>query len=132
MTRRSLTWVVPALLVFATLGCVQRAEPKPEPEGPPRSDLAGRDDERPSLPTPPPPRFAVVDSRGDCAPPGDGVRTVTACCNDKPCQGQCVSEDGGKQVQCSCFGVAGGCAAGEICCKRLQACMKPEACDWLP
>jgi hypothetical protein len=124
--------LVAAALVAASLaGCARRAE-KPQREGPDRSDLAGRDAERKPIPSPPPPRFLVVESRGTCAPPSDGVRNVAACCNDQPCQGECVTERGGEAVQCACFDVVGGCREGEICCKRLRGCMKPEQCDWLP
>ena len=121
-----------ALLACALAGCRGRSAEKPQREGPDRSDLAGRDAERQPIPTPPEPRFQVVESRGTCAPPADGVRNVAACCNDRPCHGECVTERGSAAVQCACFDVVGGCREGEICCKRLRACMKPEACDWLP
>ncbi len=131
MTRQSHAFVATALLAVALAGCARRAA-EPQPEGPARSDLAGRDAERQPIPPPPEPRFQLAESRGTCAPPADGVRNVSACCNDQPCQGQCVSERGREPVQCACFDVVGGCREGEICCKRLQACVKPEACDWLP
>jgi hypothetical protein len=78
------------------------------------------------------PSFTVVASVGTCAPPADGVRNVGACCNDKPCHGQCVVESGSKDTTCSCFGERGGCAEGLVCCKRTRSCTKLEVCDWVP
>jgi len=121
-----------ALLAVATAGCTDRSAEKPQREGPDRTDLAGRDAERQPIPAPSEPRFQVAESRGTCAPPSDGVRNVAACCNDSPCHGECVTERGSASVQCACYDVEGGCREGQICCKRLRGCMKPEACDWLP
>jgi hypothetical protein len=131
MARRFHVLVGVALLAASLAGCGRKAE-KPQREGPDHSDLAGRAAPPQPIPSPPPSRFQVVESRGTCAPPADGVRNVAACCNDQPCQGECVVERGREAVQCACFGVVGGCREGEICCKRLRACMKPEECDWLP
>jgi hypothetical protein len=132
MALRFHAFVAAAVLVAALAGCRRPSAEKEQREGPDRSDLAGRDAERQPIPPPPEPRFRVVESRGTCAPPADGVRSVSACCNDQPCRGECVTERGSEAVQCACFDEVGGCAEGEICCKRLGACMRPEACDWLP
>jgi hypothetical protein len=78
------------------------------------------------------PGVTIVASVGTCAPPADGIRNVGACCNDKPCHGQCVIEAGRSDTTCSCFGARGGCAEDEVCCKRTRSCTKLEACDWLP
>jgi hypothetical protein len=75
------------------------------------------------------PSYTVVAGAGSCAPSADGVRNLGACCNDTPCHGQCVVESGRTDTSCSCFGVAGGCGPGEVCCNRTRSCTKLEVCD---
>jgi hypothetical protein len=124
---------LPALLA----GCQPKGAPADtkrdeQRERPNVDDNASGDAQRQPIRPMAPPSYSVVASVGDCAPPADGVRNLGACCNDKPCQGQCVIESGSKDTTCSCFGVAGGCGAGEVCCKRTRSCTKLEVCDWVP
>lgn len=126
--------VLPALVVALVAGsCVERKDTVPRPERPKVQDLGGQDAQRePIRDTAPQPRHTVVESRGACAPPADGVRNLGACCNDKPCHGECVVEPESPQVQCSCYGMRGGCPEGEVCCKRFGRCTKLVDCDWVP
>jgi len=68
----------------------------------------------------------AVASDGWCAPP-DAGKSVTACCNDEPCQGLCYANDDGG-VQCECFGIIGGCPEGSVCCWPLLGCKAPHLC----
>lgn len=129
--------VVMLALPVLIAGCQQRGAPSDQRvneqrERPSVDDNASADAQKQPLRPIEPPSYTVVASMGTCAPVADGVRNVSACCNDTPCRGQCVIEPGSKDTTCSCFGVRGGCPEGEICCKRTRSCAKLEICDWVP
>lgn len=61
-----------------------------------------------------------------CAPePGPGG--VTGCCDGIPCNGGCLSIDGGKV--CDCFGLAGGCPQDRVCCLVKMSCQVTGSCQ---
>jgi hypothetical protein len=69
--------------------------------------------------------FRVVPSTGTCAPKADNVATFGSCCNNSPCTGQCVLAENAR-VECACYDVKGGCAAGLVCSKIRRGCVKPQ------
>ena len=72
---------------------------------------------------PPLKNLNFAPSEGSCAPPAKRG-TVTACCDDKACNGHCVFAEDGKTKTCSCYGEAGGCKAGFLCSKVDHRCVK--------
>ena len=120
------SWIVSLLFLAA---CATK------PQAPRETDTVSaealqRERQRAVVPTPQPPspRPPVVAGKGDCAPPAKPRVTLASCCNDRPCIGECVEPAPGK-IECDCFGVRGGCAAGLVCCQFRRACVKPEDCD---
>jgi hypothetical protein len=97
---------------------------------PPVSDQPGAMKEGGILgPGPQLPKLRTVPSVGDCAPrDADNLVIVGACCNNQPCNGQCVQTET-NQIACSCYGVEGGCAPGLVCCRFRRGCYKPEECQ---
>jgi hypothetical protein len=92
-------------------------------------EAARRERERPRIVAPAEPqRLPVVPGKGTCAPPADNIVILGSCCNDTACAGQCVTVAEGK-VECSCFGVRGGCAAGTVCCKFRHRCVPAKECQ---
>ncbi len=86
---------------------------------------------RPTEPLRLPPSVAeqrVVPGEGDCAPPGHPDSAFTACCNGRACSGYCVLNTRTQVVLCDCFGRAGGCPEGTICCKAKGGCATPAEC----
>jgi hypothetical protein len=119
------------LLLACVTGCAQNenAARKSAAERISKEEVARREAARPQIGTPAqPPRMEVVPSRGTCAPPADNLTFFGSCCNDKPCNGQCVAAGQGK-IACSCFGVAGGCSQGKVCCKLRRGCVLPKDCE---
>jgi hypothetical protein len=127
---KSSRWILGMVLIACVAGCAEtRHSAKPEATSASPEALR-RERERKPLPPaiPDPPRPPVVASKGDCAPPADKQTAVSACCNDRPCIGECVETAPGK-IECDCYGTRGGCAVGLVCCQYRLACVKPEECD---
>lgn len=59
---------------------------------------------------------------GDCAPK-HGVIILGSCCAGKPCYGTC------KAGECECYGLAGGCTGGLVCCLPKLGCTMEPLCD---
>jgi len=81
---------------------------------------------------PPPPIVEPVTapSQGDCAPKdANNLTTFGACCNDKPCRGQCVKGEDGR-IECACYEVKGGCPPDKVCSKLRRACVPPKEAEW--
>ncbi|MEZ4219621.1 MAG: hypothetical protein R3B13_01750 [Polyangiaceae bacterium] len=60
---------------------------------------------------------------GDCAPK-HGSLLIGSCCSGQPCHGTCSSSG-----ECDCYGVAGGCPEGLVCCKYKLGCTTELLCD---
>ena len=124
--------IASALLVLACVaGCAQNENTvrQQAAERISKEEVARREAARPGIGQPAqPPRLAVVPSQGTCAPPADNLTFFGSCCNDQPCSGQCVAEGEGK-IACSCFGTAGGCSQGQVCCKLRRGCTLPKDCE---
>lgn len=56
--------------------------------------------------------------------PGD---EYVSCCNGRPCRGKCTADGA-----CDCFGIAGGCWQGTVCCAAGGACRGPMGCPGGP
>jgi hypothetical protein len=94
-----------------------------------KEEVARTEAARPRVEIPPPlPELAVVPSQGDCAPPADNLTFFGSCCNGQSCNGQCVAAEANR-IACSCFGVAGGCPQGKVCCKLRRGCVLPNDCE---
>jgi hypothetical protein len=118
-----------ALALLVVAGCAQNRHPDEKGDFRPSEETLRRESERTRIEAPPqPPEPAVLPSQGDCAPPADNRLTVSACCNGKACIGQCVAGPAGT-VECSCYGVQGGCAQGQVCCRMRRACTAPKDCQ---
>ncbi len=124
--------IASALLILACVaGCAQNENTARQraAERISKEEAARREAARPQIGQPAqPPRLAVVPSQGTCAPPADNLTFFGSCCNDQPCHGQCVAEGEGK-IACSCFGIAGGCSQGQVCCKLRRGCTLPKDCE---
>jgi len=71
-------------------------------------------------------RFDIAVVGGTCAPKVTAKFAVTACVDEKPCNGHGLRIAGG-DVVCACYEVRGGCASGTFCNRRSRTCMKlPE------
>jgi len=70
----------------------------------------------------------AVSTDGWCAPDASTSLEKTACCNDQPCNGYCYAVDSGTGIACGCFGLAGGCTNGQICCKYGLKCTDLLGC----
>src|SRR5262249_28511800 len=81
---------------------------------------------RGAKPAPPPELFY---GEGDCAPRFPNGMHGT-CINNEPCNGFGMRSQKG-EIECSCFGVRGGCEEGLICSRRYQACVPPQQADFL-
>ena len=116
------------LLAFTAfgLGCPRRAPVTELPQV--SAGAAQKEKERPLVqPRPVAPTPRLAPSKGTCAPAeADNLVTLGACCNGKPCIGQCVLEHG--KVGCACFETRGGCEVGQVCCKFRRACTAPSQC----
>lgn len=55
--------------------------------------------------------------------PPDSSASVISCCNGQLCRGKCTADGG-----CSCFGIAGGCWKGTVCCQLSFACTGVKTC----
>jgi hypothetical protein len=129
MKTRTLGLVSVALLVtLAAAGCAT-SKTAAAPGRDTAEEAARRERERPRIEaSPEPPPLNVVASEGECAPAADNLVTLGACCNNTPCSGQCVTAAEGK-VECSCFGVRGGCPQGQVCCNFRHQCVPPKECE---
>ena len=118
-----------ALLTLATalFGCPRHAALIPVPQV--SAQAAQTEKERPLVrPRPVAPTPRLAPSKGTCTPPeADNLVTLGACCNGKPCIGQCVTEHG--RVACACFDVRAGCDVGQVCCKFRRGCTAPSQCS---
>jgi hypothetical protein len=115
MSHTMLALGLAALVGFA--GCLAAPEPRLAP--------------RPTEPLRLPPSVAeqrVVPDEGSCAPPGHPDSAFTACCTGRACAGYCLLNTRTQIVSCDCFGRAGGCSEGTICCKATGGCTTPEKC----
>jgi len=65
-----------------------------------------------------------VASQGDCAPRYKNGLTGT-CINNQVCRGFGVLNEK-KAVECSCYGIAGGCQAGQRCDAIRKSCVPEE------
>lgn len=72
---------------------------------------------------PPLKNLNFAPSEGSCAPVAKRG-TITACCDEKACNGHCVFAEDGRSKSCSCYGEAGGCKAGFLCSKVEHRCVK--------
>jgi hypothetical protein len=132
VNKKSLLRIGCALLLLAcAAGCTQNenAERQRAAERMSKEEVARREAARPTIEIPPPPpEPAVVPSQGTCAPPADNLTFFGSCCNNEPCNGQCVAAEGGKIV-CACYGTAGGCSQGQVCCKLRRGCVPAKECE---
>jgi len=129
---KTMRWIGCTLLALAlaAAGCTQNSG-KRAPQGQTgiSEEAARRERERPRIEAPPaPPPLPVVPSKGNCAPPADNIVILGSCCNDQPCNGQCVAA-AGEKIECACFEVRGGCPAGKVCCKFRRGCTLPNDCE---
>jgi hypothetical protein len=119
------------LVVAGAAGCTQNgnAARQRAAERISKEEVARSEAARPRIEAKAPPtELAVVPSRGTCAPPADNLTFFGSCCNEQPCNGQCVATGEGK-IGCSCFGTAGGCQQGQVCCKLRRGCTLPKDCE---
>lgn len=68
-------------------------------------------------------RYDVAVIGGVCAPKVSAKFAVTACVNEKPCNGMGLRIADGSVV-CACFEVRGGCDADSFCHARSRLCTK--------
>lgn len=71
-------------------------------------------------------KFDIAVVGGNCAPKVNAKLSVTACVNDKPCNGFGTRLPDG-QLVCACYEVAGGCESGTFCNHRTHQCVKLPA-----
>jgi hypothetical protein len=119
------------LLLIGVAGCTQNenAGRKSAAERISKEEVARKEAARPQIAPPAqPPRIEVVPSQGTCAPPADNLTFFGSCCNGQSCNGQCVAAGEGR-IACSCFGAAGGCSQGKVCCKLRRGCVLPKDCE---
>jgi hypothetical protein len=57
----------------------------------------------------------LVDGGRECGLEAGPPLTSFSCCNNLPCNGDCVLRSDGVP-ECQCFGIVGGCSAPLVCC----------------
>jgi hypothetical protein len=68
-------------------------------------------------------RFDIAVVGGECAPRKSAKRAITACVDDKPCNGFGLRTAAGAIV-CACYEVRDGCPADSYCHQGTRACTK--------
>ncbi len=74
-------------------------------------------------------RFDIAIVGGSCAPKPLAKFAVTACVDERPCNGHGLRAADGK-VACACYEVRGGCAADTFCHLRSRSCTKLPAATY--
>jgi hypothetical protein len=74
-------------------------------------------------------RYDIVVIGGSCAPKPLAKFAVTACVNERPCNGLGLRGADGA-VACACYEVRGGCEADTFCHLRSRSCTKLPAASY--
>jgi hypothetical protein len=111
-----------ALSLGLCSGCSRRA-PEDKEKVQPVSEQAPRLEPH-SLPVSVLVNAPAVASKGDCAPRyKNGL--IGSCINNRACRGFGILNDK-RQAECSCYGIAGGCQAGQRCDTIRKSCVPEE------
>lgn len=125
---RQLALLIAALVVAACTFPGQVAVLETEP-APTEKQLAERRvllaSERPMQPVPGE-RYDIAEVGGACAPQIAAKFAVTACVNNRPCNGHGLRTREGA-VACACYDTPGGCAQDSFCNVRTRICTRLPA-----
>ena len=74
-------------------------------------------------------RYDIAVVGGSCAPKVEAKFAVTACVNERPCNGHGLRLPDGSVV-CACYEVRGGCEPETFCHQRTRTCTKLPAATY--